>query len=171
MRLSEIAAPTRIFFHGSLDALELGTILRPGVGGYVLSRLHFRLTERAMAHYRPTACIPRTRSIFMVDNPDPRIVTAAGGNDNFIYRVEAMDAVERNDAGWWDMIARDVRDHYQNGVRLADLLPRYEEWAEAYWAGEKCPHEDYPWEYRTRRARVLEEVYSTERGSNRTRAR
>lgn len=162
MRLAEITMPVRVFYHGSLEPLEPGTILRPGVGGFLSSRLHIRAAERILAAFRPRTAIPRTKSIFMTDSPDPRVITSAGGHDNYIYAIEAMDAVERNDAGWWDVIARDVRDFLRHGGgRVSEIDPHWHaEAAEAYWNGERCPHEDYPWEYRTRRARVLELIHA-----------
>ena len=105
-----------------------------------------------MEAFRPAHCLPRAQSVFLVDDPDTDNIEKAGGYADYVFRVEPVGEVERNDVGWWAEIYGGGAFEYADGDTgvLEDLKPA----ADAYWAGaaSRSPR----WEFRAREAVVLE---------------
>lgn len=143
MKLFEIALPK--LYHGSRKSFPIGFVLRPQSDGYTsFQDEDVRRTEGIIEKYRPQGLIPRTKSVFMVD--DPTMIESAGGYEDFVYLVRPNGRVERSNLGWYSRI-----DAYVDATEQ-----ELAEWSNNYWAG--VPYDKRPsvFEYRAESAQIIE---------------
>jgi hypothetical protein len=137
-------ATKRRFYHGSSEALPIGTILTARGTAYEADWEHtdFYLP---LERYRPPTKLAHKDAVFMCDNPDD--IDIAGGATDWLLTVEPLGPVERHDLNWGSEISLLLSDDPDNDAAIRQA-------AENYWNG--VPHHDENvWEYLTRSARVL----------------
>ena len=79
---------------------------------------------------------------------DPDEIDSAGGYEDFVYLVEPIGSVERNDMAWYSEVGICEWD------RLDD--PELKLFAAAYWSGKPFREPAHSlFEYRARSARIL----------------
>lgn len=139
-----------VLFHGSRTDIEIGTVLtgRP----IKHTDRESKLVEAVLEHYRPKNCLPRNQSVFMVDTPDIDVIEKVGGYADYIFSVQPLGNVEKNDVFWWAQIYSLAED----SKSLDELKNRAATDANNYWSGE--PSRRTRWEYRTDKAKVMQMV-------------
>lgn len=147
MRLYEILkeSPT-VLYHGSRQELDVGTILTPRSDGYV-HQDDTRYTEEVMDMYRPGTSLPRDESVYMTSSIED--IDYAGGYDDYVYIVEPIGKVERNNLHWYSQVAM-YAEHND------DMDDEIAEWATNYWSGASST--DALWEFRAPSARIVKMV-------------
>jgi 8-oxo-dGTP pyrophosphatase MutT (NUDIX family)/GNAT superfamily N-acetyltransferase len=136
-------------YHGTRAKLEIGTILTPQPHGYV-NDPEVAQHEQIMENARPEGSLPRNQSVYMVADPDE--IDFAGGYEDFVYEVEPIGEVERNNMGWYSEVSMYEWDN------IADS--RAVEAAESYWLGLDFPKSSI-WEYRAPKAKIVRLVSTT----------
>ncbi len=114
-------------YHGSRKEFPVGFTLLPQSDGYASSSDEsIANTERILESHRPAQCLPRAKSVFMVT--DPEEIDFAGGYTDFVYQVEPVGKVEKNDMAWYSSLATVIWDDVNDpeAIRLA----------EGYWSGQ-----------------------------------
>jgi hypothetical protein len=152
MRIHEILTESKVpvLYHGSYKEFPLGFVLTPQSDGYQHSTSDVRHTEEIIESYRPSDMMSRFDSVFMVD--DATDIDNAGGYDDYVYVVEPIGNVERNNLGWYSDVA--VYGEYDN-----DNHEDIEQWSLNYWHGHDAVNG--VWEYRARSARIVKVLYTS----------
>lgn len=120
----------RVFYHGSMDYLEVGSVLRPRHAyAESWSKADF---YTVLERYRPKHLLAHAQSVFLCDNPDD--VDLAGGGTEWMFEVKPLGSIQRHDLNWSSAISCAV------GEGAAEEALR--ELAENYWRG--VPHPDEP---------------------------
>jgi hypothetical protein len=135
---------TRLYYHSSVNELDVGTILT-GRGsdydrdwGYVP---FFEVLER----YRPADKLSHRDAVFMVSNEDD--LDSAGGSTEYVFTLQPLGPVYKHDMNWSSLISSLVDDgHDYDSQELKTA-------AENYWAGK--PTDDPLWEYLTTKAKIV----------------
>jgi hypothetical protein len=139
-----------LLYHGSQKKFPIGFTLLPQSDGYAASQNEdIANTEQILEAHRPPHCLPRSKSVFLVG--DPEEIDFAGGYTDFIYRVEPIGRVEKNDMDWYGQLSCVMWDEEDDpeAVRLA----------ENYWNGTPSDHsENSLFEYRAGSAKIVELV-------------
>jgi hypothetical protein len=135
---------TKLYYHGSMEHLPVGTILRPNPD----YEKEWQSTDfyNALEFHRPPGMMAHKDSVFMCDNPDD--VDAAGGGTEWLFTVKPLGPIQRHDLNWsseismlWD------EDHDFDSAEV-------EQAADNYWAGIPHPNEQV-WEYLTPSAEII----------------
>ena len=143
-QLTESKTPT--LYHGSRKKFPIGMVLKPQSDGYVHSDDdNIGETESILDSYRPSSMLSRNQSVFMVD--DPEDIDYAGGYDDYIYIVEPIGKVERNDLHWYSELS--MYAGYND-----DMDDEFEQWASNYWNGVYSGSGGI-WEYRAKAAKIV----------------
>lgn len=141
MKLLEI---TKRFYHGSMERLEIGTILTPR-SNY---EQNWSNTDfyAALEKYRPINMLGHKNSVFMCDNSDD--IDLAGGGTEWLFTVIPLGKIERHDLNWGSEISCLVSDgHSIDSEEVKNA-------AINYWNG--TPHHDENvWEYLTPSAKIV----------------
>lgn len=144
-----------VYFHGSMKKFEPGDILTPQSDGYVNSPDPMvRQTERIIESQRPANALSRKDSVFMVGNPEE--IDFAGGYEDYVYEVEPIGQVDKNDMSWYSDLGTYMWDREDDteAIRLA----------QGYWSGKaKGGGEHTLFEYRASKARIVRVFSTTER--------
>ena len=130
-------ATGKSYYHGSMDDLPVGTILRPGNDDYE-QNWGDNLWYKALEMYRPPKYRSHRESVFMVDNDED--VDAAGGGTDYLFTVKPLGEVQRHDMNWMSEIGGLLDD----GVDMRDS--KIKQMALNYWNGVPHPNESV-WEY------------------------
>ena len=130
-------------YHGTKAKLQVGMILTPQPHGYV-NDPEVAQHEAIMENARPEGALPRNQSVYMVADPDE--IDFAGGYEDYIYEVEPIGEVERNNMGWYSEVSMYEWDD--------EADPRAVEAAESYWLGSDFPKASI-WEYRAPQAKIV----------------
>lgn len=134
-----------IYYHGSYDALAVGTVLRPRED----YEKEWGKTDfyEALEHYRPEEFLPHAKAVFMCDNPDD--LDSAGGATNWVLHVKPLTPrIERHDLNWSSEVSMLISEGFaieSDEVKQASLN---------YWNGVAHPNESL-WEYLTEAAVVI----------------
>lgn len=155
MKIYKIAS--EIYYHGSYDNLEIGTILTPEMGNFVktLSPLtmdsHFKLEM-----FKPPSFLSRNNGVYMCKDIDD--IDLSGGSSDHIYVVEPLGKVEAHDLNWMSEIEVIMDRAHENGtVESEKTIEEVRSAALNYWNG--IPHfNESVWEYTTPSAKVIKEV-------------
>ena len=131
-----------VFYHGSKKEFPVGFILLPQSDGYT-SWPETQRTEQILEKYRPHNKLSRSKSVFMVKNPDE--IDAAGGYNDFIYVVQPMGVVEVSDLSWQSEIE----------IYLDGSEEEQRKCALNYWNGVPYRGNSSLWEYRTPQAKII----------------
>lgn len=136
---------SKVFYHGSMETLPIGTILRPNPE----YEQQWQSTDfyNALEYNRPAGMMAHKDSVFMCDNPDD--IDASGGGTEWLFTVEPLGPIQRHDLNWSSEISMLISDE---DLTFDD--PAVEEAAHNYWAGVPHPNEQV-WEYLTPRARIV----------------
>lgn len=134
------------YYHGSMDHLEVGTVLVPdkdyeknwGRNGFY----------KALDHYRPVHMLGHAQSVFMVTDEDG-VDTAAGGAD-WLFVVKPLGPVSKHDMNWGGEIEA-LLDEYEMDDEIEEKIKQA---AINYWNGIEHPGEPL-WEYLTPKAEIL----------------
>ncbi len=134
------------YYHGSMDHLEVGTVLVPdkdyeknwGRNGFY----------KALKHYRPKHMLGHDQVVFMVTDEDD--VDNAGGGTEWLFVVKPLGPVTRHDMNWCGEICLlleedEMEDEIEEKIKQA---------ADNYWNGVAHPGESM-WEYLTPKAEIL----------------
>jgi hypothetical protein len=149
------------FYHGSMNELKIGTILKPSqrVGD----------TEEFLEMAKPSDKLSRSQSVFLVDKPDAELITACGGDDSHCYEVQPLGKVERSGVTFFNELegfmynSREqyVEDEMNKGLSFEDAEAAFilaaREIADQYWHGEES--DDGIMEYRTPQAKVIKKIW------------
>jgi hypothetical protein len=130
------------FYHGSLKEFPIGFVLTPQKDGYIATNDSL---EKLLESKRPETSLPRAESVFMVKDVDD--IEAAGGYLDYVYEVEPIGNVEHNDVGFYSEAQSYAWGH-------SDKYEA-EKMAQAYWSGNRCPHDFSVMEYRCRQAKIV----------------
>ena len=144
-----IVENSQLYFHGSREKLAIGTILNP-MSEYD-NDVEVLLVEKVLENFRPTDCIPRNKSVYMVSDPDPDLIDRAGGYSNFIYQVKPQGKIEKNDVHWWAKILDNIYD--ENHLSRNFISEYLKKMAINYWAGNASNRPT--WEYRCESAIIV----------------
>ena len=146
------------FFHGSKRDIQLGTIIKGKRIQHYDSES--KMVEKVLEHFKPLDCLSRNASVFMVDAPNIDLIEKAGGYADYIYSVEPLGKIEKNDVSWWGDIYS-LSLHYSS---IEELIPESKEIAINYWKGvsSKKPL----WEYRTPAFKIVSLVGGYLGGTN-----
>ena len=134
----------KIFYHGSMDNLPVGTILTPR-NEY---EKDWQNTDfyKPLEMYRPPHMLAHKDSVFMCDNIDD--IDLAGGGTEYVFTVQPIGKIEKHDLNWSSEISALIGD----GKHITD--PEVKEAAENYWNG--IPHHNESvWEYLTPKAKII----------------
>lgn len=137
-----LAGADRKFYHGSMDHLAVGTILRPGPN----YEKHWSNTSfyAVLERYRPRHLLPHAQAVFLCGDPDD--VDLAGGGTEWMFEVKPLGPLQKHDMNWSSAISGAVDDNSPEEI-LKEL-------AENYWNG--VPHPDGSvWEYLVPNAEIL----------------
>lgn len=146
---------SQLLYHGSQKKFPVGFVLLPQSDGYAASPDEdIANTERVLEAHRPAHCLPRNQSVFMVANPDE--IDSAGGYLDFVYTVEPVGKVEKNDMDWYVRVACVIWDdvNHPEAIRLS----------KGYWSGKPWEHNSKHslFEYRAQSAEVVQLVEENE---------
>lgn len=144
MRAKEFIESTKKYYHGSMDELPVGTVLRPHPD-YEQQWGHTAFYV-VLEDNRPSNMLSHKDAVFMCDNPDD--VDLAGGGTNWIFTVIPLGLVQRHDLNWGSQISGLIDD----GASIDSVEVKLA--ADNYWNG--IPHTDEQvWEYLTTAARII----------------
>lgn len=118
------------FYHGSRKLFQKGFLLAPQGDGYV-SQDDVKDFEALVESRRPADKTPRSRSVFLVNDPD--LIDAAGGYTDVIYQVKSKSTPEESDLAWYS----DAFCELDTDQPDLDLVNNF---VDRYWAG--TPHSD-----------------------------
>lgn len=146
MRAQEFITENKnILYHGSVKEFPIGFILEAQSDGYTrLNDKDISITEKILESSRPQNSISRYDSVFMVDNPDD--IDNMGGYIDYIYIVEPIGKLERNDIKWYTEIS--IYGPYND-----DMDDEINQWSMNYWNG--IQHPKGIWEYRALKAKIV----------------
>ena len=123
------------YYHGSQKKFPNGFLLLPQTDGYVLYPETTGL-EAFVEKYRPSNKLARSKSVFLVDNPE--LCDLAGGYEDYIYLVRPQGVIEASDLSWYSQIETylDMEEeekkqcalNYWNGVPFTDRRRRLVEY-------------------------------------------
>ena len=154
--ISILETVTPTLFHGSTILFTKGTVLRPQSGGYVDhpdAEPQHHMTEEILERFRPENCIPRSKAVFMVDNPD--LIDYAGGYTDHIYEVEPVGEVTKGNLAWYSELYALCEDAV---LSESAETPEMEQAARSYWnASPKDSRHDL-YEYMASSAIVIHEI-------------
>lgn len=143
------------FYHASTEAFEPGTILVPSG-----EPSQFWEREKFLEDRRPKRLLPRSQSVFMTDNPK-----AAKMWGRYVYEVEPLGKVEKNDIGWFEqLLYLDEPEWIEDEESETNLDEFVAQAAKGYWSGKPNKVHGLGYEYRTPQARIVSQV--TEWGKN-----
>lgn len=135
----------RIFYHGSYDAIDDGTVLKGRGDAYEADWKHtdfYPVLER----YRPETFVPHRDAVFLVDDIDD--IDNAGGATEWVIEVIPAGEVTRHDMNWSSEISCLLSDGHDAAS------PKVAEAAGNYWRGVEHP-DGALWEYLAREAMVV----------------
>lgn len=132
-------------YHGSQREFPVGFILEAQSDAYAKLDKDENFTEETMELVRPKDAISRYDSVYMVDNPDD--IDNVGGYIDYIYIVEPIGKLERNDIAWYTEIS--IYGPYNE-----DMNNEIKQWAMNYWNG--VQHPNGIWEYRALKVKIIE---------------
>lgn len=145
MKLAQLCeAINTTFYHGSMEKLPVGTILKPQ-DDY---EQNWGNTDfyRILEDNRPSNMLSHKKSVFLVTDADD--VDLAGGSTEYLFTVKPLGLVERHDLNWSTEISMLISDGYKKD---SDEIKTA---ASNYWKG--IPHNNESvWEYLTSRAEIL----------------
>lgn len=132
----------RKFYHGSMDHLSVGTILRPDPNyqAKCSNTSFYAVLER----YRPRHLLPHAGAVFLCDNPDD--VDLAGGGTEWMFEVKPLGHLQKHDINWSSAISGACDEGASEEI-LREL-------ADYYWRGIPHPDENV-WEYLAPHAEIL----------------
>lgn len=138
------------YYHGSKKRFKDGLVLLPQSDGYLHSNDEMIVqTETILEQYRPTGCLRRSDSVFMVS--DPAEIDSAGGYIDYVYLVKPQGKIERNNLSWYSEIGNYLWDDIND--------PEVKQLAENYWNGVPYKNEENSlWEYRASSAQIIKLV-------------
>lgn len=143
MRAWELKEENRIYYHGSMKYLPVGTILKPR-DDYENDWMNTDF-YKPLESYRPKDMLSHNESVFMVDN-DVDLDCCGGGTD-WVFILQPLGIVQRHDMNWSSEISMLVGDG-------EDISEKVRAAAENYWNG--VPHyNESVWEYLTPAAKVI----------------
>lgn len=142
MRASDL---NMTYYHGSMDNLPVGTILKPRGDDYERDWAHTDFYS-ALDKYRPSHMLSHSQAVFMVADPDD--VDLAGGGTSWLFTVKPLGPVSKHDVNWSSEISMLTDDGHDVDS------PEVQKAAENYWAGVPHPNENV-WEYLTPAAEIL----------------
>src|SRR5690606_13063150 len=102
----------------------------------------------------PANQLSRNQSVFFTTSSDPKEVELISGTSAYIYEVDPIGPIYRNDAFWIDYMLGNGVYPYMEGE--TSLLPQLQMIAEEYWQGKKS--ENPKWEFRARSVSILDHV-------------
>jgi hypothetical protein len=133
------------YFHGSMNRLEVDTVLRGRGEDYVASWGNTDFYQVLEAH-RPESCLPHAQAVFAVGDPDD--IDLAGGGTEWVFELEPIGAVFKHDVNWTSEVSMLISDGH------APTSPRVCAAAQNYWAG--VPHRNESvWEYLIPAAKII----------------
>jgi hypothetical protein len=133
------------YYHGSMEHLPVGTILKPRGTDYEASwgnTAFYAVLER----YRPSHMLGHKHTVFMVSDTDD--VDLAGGGTEWLFTVKPLGPVSKHDMNWSSEISMLTDDGHDMDS------PQVKKAAENYWQGVPHPNESV-WEYLTPAAEIL----------------
>lgn len=142
MRASDL---NMTYYHGSMDHLPVGTVLKPRGTDYEQDWAHTDFYT-ALEKHRPDHMLSHKHAVFMVADPDD--VDLAGGGTEWLFTVKPLGPISKHDMNWSSEISMLMGDGHD--VDSADVRKA----AENYWAGVPHPNESV-WEYLTPAAEIL----------------
>ena len=133
------------FFHGSMNYLPTGTILRPRGEAYEADWGDADFYH-VLEYYRPVGCLPHKDAIFLVD--DPEDIDLAGGGTEYCFEVVPQGEISSHDLNWSSEISVLVDQGYDlNSLEVKNA-------ALSYWKG--TPHtNESVWEYLVKEAEIV----------------
>lgn len=111
-------------YHGSMNLLQVNTILKKQLDGYVQTSENQDL-ESLMENNKPSGFISRKDAIFMVE--DPELIDSAGGFTDYIYIVKSENVIKCDLAWFSEANLHLLNDDYVNAKICA----------QNYWSGIK----------------------------------
>ena len=138
--------PAFRYFHGSMDPLDLGTVMKGRGPEYEKSwggTDFYRILETS----RPEHGLAHACAVFAVGHPDD--IDLAGGGTEWVFELEPLGPVSRHDINWSSEISMLLSDgHAAESLEIAQA-------AKNYWAG--MPHSSGPvWECLMPAARIIQ---------------
>ena len=120
------------FYHGSGKPLPVGEVLRAR-----MSKLRsISPVDQLVDAARPADAPPRWRTWYMAT--DPCDVSALGGSDAYVYRVEPTGTVVPVNYDWYRKVRSDV-GHYVQDTGLAP-------WSDSAWVQSELPIAERYWQ-------------------------
>lgn len=133
------------YYHGSKKLFPIGLLLEPQRDGYT-NQEDTKDTEAYFESRRPADKTPRSKSVFLVSNPD--LIDAAGGYIDVIYTVKPISAPEESDLAWYSEAYAGLDAEPPNMDYVDHCVDRY-------WDGTPFPDEEMRCpEYRVKWAEV-----------------
>lgn len=125
------------YFHGSMDPLDVGHVLRGRGTDYVKAWSNtdfYAILERA----RPESFLPHANAVFAVGHPDD--IDLAGGGTEWVFELAPTGPVSKHDLNWSSEISCLLSEgHAPDSIEVLAA-------ASNYWAG--LPHvNESVWEY------------------------
>jgi hypothetical protein len=141
----------RILYHGSKILISVGTILSPRRSKKLPEEI---AVESILEHFRPKHMLPRSKCVYMVDEPNEDLLDRVGGYHTYIYQTLPIGEVEKNDVAWWGYILTNGALDYQLGD--TEVLRELQEPALNYW--NSISSQRPTWEYRSPTAKVIKRI-------------
>jgi hypothetical protein len=134
------------YYHGSIDELPIGLMLKNQKDGYTSDEVVKDL-ESLFDKYKPKDKISRKEAVYLADNPDD--IDNLGGYTDFIYEVNPLDEPEKSDLSWYSKVGSEMGDFFDIDEELSENV---KEMLDNYWNG--VASENPVWEYRVYNADI-----------------
>jgi hypothetical protein len=135
----------KIFYHGSYDQLEAGTVMKGRGEAYVAAWIDSGFYS-ILESYRPEHCLAHKDAVFMVDDIDD--IDNVGGPIDWVLELIPEGVVSKHDVNWSTEISCLISDGHDIDS------PEVRHAAEQYWAGTAHKNESV-WEYLAESAKVV----------------
>ena len=144
MKIFEVTDNNDLYYHGSYNPLEVGTILTPTENyeeNWKDTDFYWPLEK-----YRPKNMLSHKESVFMVSDPDD--VDLSGGATDYLLTIKPLGPIQKHDLNWSSEISMLVDQGYDiDSEEIKDA-------ATNYWNG--VPHyNESVWEFLTTKAKVV----------------
>lgn len=148
----------KIYYHGSFDFLEEGTILTPEKSASKNSDFGYSIMEshNKAELFKPKEFLSRENAVFMCDDLDD--LDLSGASLEHIYIVNPLGKIEKHDINWLSEIDLIMSEAKENGLAEdVNTVEKVKEAALNYWHG-VAHYNESVWEYLTPKAEIITEI-------------
>jgi hypothetical protein len=138
------------YYHGSIDELPIGLMLKSQKEGYTSDEVVQDL-ESLFDKYKPQNRISRKEAVYLAD--DPEEIDNLGGYNDYVYEVKPLDDPEKSDLSWYSKVNSAMGDFFDINEELSEEV---KEMLDNYWNG--VASENPVWEYRVYNADIVLDI-------------